>query len=380
MSNQSAFIRFDPWPNTYRDFLCACIRQDRDQVLNAIRQDTWSWESLFQTAAEEALLPILYSQFKSLNLLHEIPQEIPDFLLSVEAANRERNASILAELKAAVTHLNAIGIEPVLLKGAAYLQTGVYQDPAHRFLMDIDILVPEEQQRPATESLTQNGWLTVDLDPFRHFRPHSPALHRASKVWIEIHHALGTGACERVLPAREVIERSAAIDLDGLRVRVPAPADLLTHLVMHSQMQHTSDQRIWTPIRALLDLLRLTRRFAPQLDWQSVAKRFSAAGKYGVFALHLLQLQDSLAQTVPFRIELNPLLRFCRYRRKALQTRPALRYVDPSYMFSMVLAHRLRMARKVLATKTGAQYLLAQILAPENYHHLWADVKQGRNR
>jgi hypothetical protein len=364
----------------YRDFLCAAFRSDCAEVRTALQRDTWNWETLIRTASNEALLPGLHNQFKSLDLLNELPLDIADFLLAVETANRERNEAITAELKAAVAHLNRIGIEPVLLKGLAYLTTGVYEDPAHRFLMDIDILVPEEQREVAAEALIQNGWVADHLDPFRNFRHHAPPLRRPSSVWIDIHHSLGIGACERVLPARGVIERSVAVNLDGLRVRVPAKEDLLTHLIMHSQIQHPYHQRIWPPVRAMADLLHLSRRFGPDLNWGSVANRFSAAGKYGVFALHLLQVQDSLSLAPQLCVTLNPFLQFCRYRRRALQNHPTLRYLDPFYMFPMALAHRLRRLRKMLKTRKGAQCLLSQILAPENYLHLWTDLVQGRGR
>ena len=364
----------------YRNFLCACIRGDRAEVRTSMRRDTWNWERLFQAAADEALLPLLYSQFKSLDLLNLLPADIAEFLLAVEAANRERNQAIVDELKAAVTLLNKIGIQPVLLKGLAYLKTGVYEDPAHRYLVDIDLLVSEEQRQPAVEALIQNGWVADNLDPFRNFRQHSPALCRPSSVWIEIHHSLGTGVCERVLPAREVIERSGALDLEGLCVRVPAGEDLLAHLIMHSQILHPYHQRIWTPIRAMVDLLLLSRRFGPNLRWEPVANRFAAAGKYGVFALHLLQVEDCLGLAPPVRSRLNPFLRFCRYHRKTLQRHPKLRYFDPFYMLSMALAHRLRMLRQVLATRNGARYMLSQIFAPGNYMRLWTDLMEGRGR
>jgi hypothetical protein len=362
----------------YRNFLCACIRGDRVEVRTSIRHDAWSWESLFQTASDEALLPLLYSQFKSLDLLDLLPSEIANFLLAVETANRERNQAIVDELKAAVTLLNGIGIQPVLLKGLAYLKTGIYEDPAHRFLMDIDLLVPEEQRQAAVVALIQNGWVADNLDPFGNFRHHSPPLRRPSAVWIEIHHGLGAGACERVLPAREVIERSGAVDLDGLRVRVPAKEDLLAHLVMHSQ--HPFHQRIWTPIRAMVDLLLLDRRFGPDLHWEPVANRFSAAGKYGLFALHLLQVEDALHLALPVRIGLNPFLRFCWYRRKMLQRHPTVRYFDPFYMLPMALAQRLRKLRKVLATRNGARYVLSRLLAPGIYMRIWTDLVEGRGR
>ena len=49
--------------------------------------------------------------------------------------------------------LNAIGIEPVLLKGAAHLVGGVYPAPSLRVVGDLDVLVPEERVKTAAETL-----------------------------------------------------------------------------------------------------------------------------------------------------------------------------------------------------------------------------------
>src|SRR5665213_3031800 len=285
--------------NFYRDFLCACIRGDRTEVQNSIRIHNWKWEDLFQTASDEALLPLLHSQFTSMYLLDDLPAEVVGCLLAVEGANRERNRVIVGELKAAVAVLNRIGIQPVLLKGLAYLATGVYFDFAQRFLADIDLLIPDKQQKAAFEALTQEGWRADDHDSFRDFRHHSAPLRRSSSVWIELHHSIGTGACERILPGREVIGRSVAVNLDGLSVRVPAREDLLVHLILHSQVQHSPFYRIWPPIRPMADLLFLERRFGPDFDWESIAKKFSRAGDHEILGLHLLQVRDSLGLALP---------------------------------------------------------------------------------
>jgi hypothetical protein len=313
-----------------------------------------------------------------MDVLSMLPAEIAGSLLAVETANRERNQAIVSELKAAVALLNGVGIQPVLLKGLAYLKAGVYEDLGHRYLMDIDLLVAEEQQEAAVEILVRNGWAADKLYPRSDFLHHKPPLHRPSSVWIDIHHRLGSGTCERVLPARDVIDRSDAVDLDGFCVRVPAGEDLLAHLIMHSQDPY--HKRIWTPIRAMADLLLLDRRFGPDLCWERVANRFRAAGKYGVFVLHLLQVKESVGLALPFRLRSNPFLRFCRYHRKTLQRRPKLRYFDPFYMLPMALAQRLRKLRKVLATRNGVRYMLSQILAPGNYLRLWTDVVKGGRR
>jgi hypothetical protein len=58
------------------------------------------------------------------------PAEIAEFLAEVESLNGGRNAQIPEEARAITGLLNGIGIEPVALKGAAFLLEGVYPKPA----------------------------------------------------------------------------------------------------------------------------------------------------------------------------------------------------------------------------------------------------------
>src|SRR5262245_46144172 len=48
-----------------------------------------------------------------------VPDDVRVFLKDVQARNRERNRRLIEQLKDALRALNAVGIEPVLLKGIA---------------------------------------------------------------------------------------------------------------------------------------------------------------------------------------------------------------------------------------------------------------------
>jgi hypothetical protein len=100
-------------------FIGDCIRGDREAVRALTHRQGWSWERLFKVAAEEAVLPALHGLLNRLSILPEAPPEIAEFLLTVEASNRERNRAIRAEVISVVQLLNGAGIEPVLLKGIA---------------------------------------------------------------------------------------------------------------------------------------------------------------------------------------------------------------------------------------------------------------------
>lgn len=360
--------------------LCGCLK-DNDLAASAIKGGSLSdWESALQVATDELILPLLYSRIKQLELGSSVPPEILDALSAVEGLNEKRNRCILGELKLVATLLNKVGVEPVLLKGVAYLAMGVYPNRATRYLCDIDLLLSEAQLRPAVDILAANGFQADTTDRVGYFRHHHPPVRRTGSVFIEIHHSLSLAKSASLLPAHELIARSVPFDFDGARVRVPCPADLFTHLVLHSQIQHSYHERIWPPLRTMYDLHLVVRRFRSEIDWNCVQDRFRKAGEFGTLALHLRQAGESLGVDPPFQFKVRGLMRLRWLRRKLLRRMPALRYVDPLYMFSTIAQRRLRLLRHMLGRPEGLRSFLRQVLTFGVYRRLGLDIVEGRGR
>ena len=358
-------------------FLATCLGDDRTTGLTPMRND---WDRVAQLAMEESILPLLQSRINQHELGAALPPEVAAFLSAVEDLNRERNDHILNEVKFAARLLNEVGIEPILLKGVAYLTLGVYPNPATRYLRDVDLLVPEEQIEAALDILVRNGFEPDHSDQFGLFRHHRPPMRRAGSVFLEVHHCLCLSKCGSLLPASELVERSVAHDLDGVRVRVPCPEDLFTHLVMHSQIQHPYNERIWPPLRAMYDLNLVLLRFRDAIDWRSIERRFRAAGQFGLLVLHLSQVNETLGTSAPFQYQLNSWTRLRWLRRKLLRRVPALRYADPIYMFSTVLVRRLRVLGNMFRKPDGLRHLVRQLCTAGVYRRVATDVVEGRGR
>lgn len=358
----------------HRRFLCACLRHDHTQARALAQTPGWSWERLIHTASDECVLPALPGK------IQDAPSDVSDFLSGVEYLSAERNRAIFDELKTAAHILNQAGIQPVLLKGIAYLAARVYSHPAERYLVDVDLLIAPEQSAAAVEILAQNGFASDETDAFGRFRHHHPPLRRPGSISFELHHSLGLGTCGAILPVREVIERSTSLDLDGAQVRLPCPEHLMTHLILHSQLQHPYQERIWPPLRALYDLVRLQHRFAGSINWTGIENRFRRAGQYGLFVLHLLDVRDALGLELPIELHLSLLTRLRHLRRKFLRRFPALRYLDPIYMLSTVFTRRLRVLRNMLRTPGGLKHLLSQLLKLPVYQRFFVDLLEGRGR
>jgi hypothetical protein len=341
------------------------------------RSGGFCWDDLIPVAAEEGVLPALAGQSRGWELA---PAEHAALFENVESANRERNAEIRTELEHTVRLLNAAGIAPVLLKGAAYFACGVYEDPAERYLLDLDLLVSEEEYGKAVSALREGGYIAEDRDPFGMFKHHYPALARPGRAAVEIHRSIGYSQCEKLLPAREILAGSLPCGRDGLQMRVPSPEHLAIHLIAHSQLQHPYNERISPPLRALRDLALLHRRFGAEIGWERVKARFAARGYSRLLALHLMQAEIELRPGLPVEMRVDAATRFLWWRRRAIQKRPGLRYFDPAFMYGTVLARRLRVMRRMLGTRDGVRQLMGQVFSPAGYARLWADLIGGRGR
>jgi hypothetical protein len=97
-------------------------------------------------------------------------------------------------------------------------------------------------------------------------------------------------------------------------------------------------------------------------------------------AMHLLQVRDVLGAEVPFPIHLTGLTYPRWLRRRLLRTLPALRFLDPVYMYSTVLVRRLRLLRNALDRPGGWRHIVRELFAPGIYKRFIADVIEGRGR
>lgn len=362
----------------YHEFLCACLRSDTAHAYALLRHPHWDWEQLFQCANRDMVLPALYSTLSEGAKNGLVSSEVSDFLCAIEALNRDRNSAILAELNHAATLLNEIGIEPVLLKGVAYLAAGIYGAQGRRYLLDIDLLVPEADIDRAAEILMQNGYTEDYTDLFADTRHHRAGLRRPGSISIELHRSIGLGPCASLLPAGEVIENSVPWHLDSAQVRLPCAEHLMTHLIAHSQLQHSYDERIWPSLRAMFDLTQLQQRFASATNWPSIENRFRIRGLYGVLALHLLDVRNALGFQLPISIHLAGLMRLRLFRRQLIRKAPVLRYLDPVYMFSILCVRRLRMLRKALREPLGWKHSLSRLLELRIYRRFFTDLVSGQ--
>lgn len=185
------------------------------------------------------------------------PADIVAFLEEVLGRNRERNRRLWRQLVEALEALNARGIVPVALKGAAlWLWSGEASD---RLLSDIDLLVEPAEAKAAITALEDAG--------FRVARRQDGALaHVVAELgrpqdagYIDLH--------QRPPGPPGVVETADFAaryrEVEGRRVRAPDAAAQILHLVLHDQFHDGDYWRGGFTLRHLRDIAAL----APSVDW-----------------------------------------------------------------------------------------------------------------
>jgi hypothetical protein len=286
------------------------------------------WKEVVGQASEHFVLAAFAAAMRDLNLAGALEPELRGFLAAVHAANEERNGELYRQLAEVVAKLNRIGIEPVLLKGAARLVDGLYPDLGWRMMWDLDVLVSQIRLANVVVALRELGYAPKsESTTIKH---HYPALaHPHHPALVELHgELLEEPRQRRLLNAVELIEASRPIVFDSRRARLPSVEHQIFHLVGHCQVHHSGHAMGRVALRDRLEAAALLRRSADSMRWQSIFDRFTAAGYRRPLLTFLLSLDDAGFGPAPVAARLDFLTRL-QGQRVSLQARsPAAMWIN----------------------------------------------------
>ena len=320
------------------------------------------WELLVRQARSANLLARLAQRLADQGLLGSVPDAPRRHLLEMLTVTAAQHREIRREIGLILDALRPLGLPVVLLKGAAYVATGL---PAlqGRLFSDIDILLPRSAMTEVESHLMQRGWMTTHHTPYdqRYYRDwmHElpPMQHLRRQTVLDVHHNILPLTVRQVPDAQRLL--AGARPVPGLPgAAVLAPADMVLHSMAH--LFHNDD--LLHGLRDLTDLDLLLRHFSAEPGfWDGMFERAAQLHlqrtlHYGLWATHHL-----LATPVPewalararISAPAGPLAALMRALwRRALRTphrTAALRW-DASARFALyVRAHWLRMPPQMLA-------------------------------
>jgi hypothetical protein len=248
------------------------------------------WERIIKIADDNLITPALYSSFKSLNLLDTLPEDLAGFLSELHQCNAIRNDLIKKEAVQIALLFNKIGVEPLFLKGVAYLFCGIYPDSAARMMNDADILVPESSMMECVRILKEKGYYSSE-DPTRYKKAlhhYPPLVSDRKQAIVELHRHSFATQYRRLYSEEELWKSCVSETVDHARFHLPAPQDLIRYHLIHAH-KHGG---VYGPspyfLRGLYDFAFLYKKYEGYIDWAELETFFNKTGLRKALVSHLI--------------------------------------------------------------------------------------------
>jgi len=264
-----------------------------DQLRQSTKRDV-AW---VRTTSRHRIAPALGACLEDLDLETALPAELALYFRSMQDGNNDKNQIFRDELAEIVQTLNALDIEPCLIKGAGALVDPLYPNDAWRFMNDLDLLLPNDEMKAAWDALCAMGYRQyvggVDSKEDHHHYP--PLWHPEKMAYVELHHRFARPRYDRILPVKEALDHAHHHDISNVgRISLPCAEDRAILLIAHAQIFNCYDQYGLFRFTDLVELDRLEANH--QLDLNEVADRFQHEG-WGRQCATFLALAEGLLET-----------------------------------------------------------------------------------
>jgi hypothetical protein len=199
--------------------------------------------------------------------------------------NAIANARFRGQLLESIGVLNERGIVPLLLKGASFLLDGTFADPGARTMRDLDILVMKADLEAAMGALAGVGYRVVPTRTME--SDHERSMRRDGDAGaIDLHFDLGEAPVVEVLPTAEALAEARTCTTDGISYRLLAPAHVLLHNVLHSELQDLNHAVGGIAVRQLHTFVAVHRRIDDRKGVDAVRERLAAHGLHRLHEAH----------------------------------------------------------------------------------------------
>ncbi|MDY0780104.1 nucleotidyltransferase family protein [Tenacibaculum sp. IB213877] len=188
---------------TYKEtlfFIGKCLtihheEHNKSTIEKQLQEANIDWDAVVKVSTKHYVFPALYCNFKKVNFLGYLPQDLVEYMQHITQLNRERNEQIIEQAKEINDVLLANNITPIFLKGTAFLLQGLYEDIAERMVGDIDFLVSKDEYQTTINLLLKNKYTNVSTgDNLFPSEKHYPRLQKENKIAaVEIHKEMTIG-------------------------------------------------------------------------------------------------------------------------------------------------------------------------------------------
>jgi hypothetical protein len=274
------------------------------------------WAPVLQLASDTLTIGTL-----AFNVLHsvlepQLPAEVRALLVDVLARTTARNERLLGQLSEILTDLNAVGVEPIVMRGmASVLESG---PDGGRLMSDIDLLVPGASRKTASEILHARAY---QIFQGFHGPPFAVTFGRACDVgMVDLHTNIQPFALrvdyERLAPL------CRSVKTDSGAVLLPNPTCALLLYVLHDQLHDGDYWRGLIDARHFADIPRLVE---VGVDWHTFDGFFPRGCARNALHVQLRSAKSLLKTNIPEEYCGGLLARLQVWRRRLQLRWPALR-------------------------------------------------------
>jgi len=259
--------------------------------------DAQGWTELLSMARAEQLVGTLAERLK----IESVPPKVAEILAEARINADYQHRSALWEADCARRALAGYGGKVVLLKGTAYVASGLKAGEG-RSIGDLDILVARDDLSQVEEALLAAGWEWVKPDPYddAYYRDHMhelpPLIHKERDRMIDVHHTILPLTARRRPDAVAMLGRSKPLPFrggvgagpvsvaQGLTSPTPDPSPegegrlhtlAPTDMVCHSAAHLFADGDLAGGLRNLWDIHCLLGEFSSAEFWVQLRSRAS---------------------------------------------------------------------------------------------------------
>lgn len=276
----------------------AIARRFGETIEAAAIEPGQSWEAVVSIASAHSVLPVLHEGICAIGP-QAVPPDAAEFLEQIHRANCARNATMRQALLQVSRALNTIGVEPVVLKGGAFLTYEPISCGVLRFMGDLDLLVPADRLLDCVRLTVGLGYVQAPAE-YAGTEHHYPALiSPCGKFAFELHTRLFKPAQQPVSVA-EVVRDADRLVLEGdVRLGRPSVHHRMVHGLAHLGLNHDSYLRRRIFLRDLTDLSVHLRLAGGEVSWPQLFSHFadqrSRVGAKGLVAAWRRLMREPVA-------------------------------------------------------------------------------------
>lgn len=323
--------------------------------------DAAGWEFALMLGRRHGVAGRWYPALAARDALGRLPDGVARQLQSEHLVAADRMRSTRWEIDRLHHALAGTGIEPVLLKGAAYIAAGLGAGEC-RMLTDLDCLVPFDALGTVEEALLAHGWHAMPKDDYddRYYREwmHElpPFQHAIRGSSLDVHHNILPRTSDLCPDPAGLLARTRRSPLAGALVL--SPVDMVMHSVFHGFY----GGELTNCFRDVLDVYELCRDFARDDPgfWDRLVSHGIALRAARPLWLALRQLRRFPGPGVP-----QPVLDRLRQATGLWPARPFIeRSIDAAFLPAAPPTRAERLALRVLLARAHTCKMPPRILVP----------------